>query len=146
MMMDTNEIIEVIPHRFPFLLVDKIIDMDLEKGTITGLKNVTINEHFFQGHFPGAPIMPGVLILEAIAQTGGVLFAKKMQTTRIAVLLNVKEAKFRTPVKPGDTLLLECEGLHFSSKGGKIRAVAKVENRVAAECEMAFALVDKEQI
>lgn len=145
-MMDINEIVKIIPHRFPFLLVDRIVAMDLEAGTIEGLKNVTINEHFFQGHFPDAPIMPGVLILESLAQAGGVLVAKKMQTDKIAVLLNIKEAKFRTPVKPGDTLRLICEGVHFSSKGGKVKARAMVGERTAAECEIAFALIDKAQI
>lgn len=145
-MMDINDIVKVIPHRYPFLLVDKILEMDLEKGTIVGQKNVTINESFFQGHFPGAPIMPGVLILEALAQTGGVLVAQKMHTTKIAVLLAIKEAKFRSPVKPGDVLRMECQGLLFSSKGGKVKASAFVENRVAVDCEIAFALVDKEQI
>lgn len=144
--LETKDIIKILPHRYPFLLVDKIIDMDLEKGTIVGLKNLTINEAFFQGHFPDAPIMPGVLILEALAQTGGVLLHLRGMPNKIAVLLNINNAKFRHPVRPGDTLHLKAEGLHFSSKGGKIAAQAFVGEKLAAEAEIAFAYLDKEQI
>src|ERR1700733_3848839 len=93
--LDIKDIVKILPHRYPFLLVDKILEIDLEKGTILGQKNVTINESFFQGHFPETPIMPGVLILESLAQTGGVLVHLKGQNSRIAVLLNVNNAKFR---------------------------------------------------
>lgn len=134
------------PHRYPFLLVDRIVDVDIEKGTIVGLKNLTINEAFFQGHFPDVPIMPGVLILEALAQTGGVLLHLKCNPNKIAVLLNINHAKFRHPVRPGDQLLLKAEGLHFSSKGGKIAAQAYVGEKLAAEAEIAFAFIEKEQI
>lgn len=144
--LDTKEILRILPHRYPFLLVDKIVELDLENGIIVGLKNLTINEAFFQGHFPGAPIMPGVLILEALAQTGGVLLHLKQSPSKIAVLLNVNNAKFRHPVRPGDTLLLRAEGVHFSSKGGKIAASAMVNDKVACEAEIAFAFIDKEQI
>lgn len=144
--MDINAIKKILPHRYPFLLVDRILDINIEEGTIVGQKNVTANEQFFQGHFPGTPIMPGVLILEAIAQTGGVLVALKMKTDKIAVLLNVKEGKFRRAVKPGDVLRIECKGIHFSSKGGKIQAQAYVDDKVVTQCEVSFALVDKEEI
>lgn len=144
--MDIQAIKKILPHRYPFLLVDRIIEVDIEKGTIVGQKNVTANEQFFQGHFPGTPIMPGVLIVEAIAQTGGVLVALKMKTDKIAVLLNVKGCKFRRAVKPGDVLRIECQGIHFSTKGGKIQAQAFVDSQLAAECEVTFALVDKEDI
>lgn len=144
--LDLKEIMKILPHRYPFLLVDKIVSYDLEKNTIIGLKNATINEAFFQGHFPLAPIMPGVLILEALAQVGGVLVHLKGYTDKTAVLLYVNGAKFRNPVKPGDTLMLECEGIHFSTKGGKVKAVAKVQDKLAVEAEIGFALVDKEQI
>ena len=110
---------ETLPHRYPFLLVDRIVYLNLEENTIIGQKNVTANEQFFQGHFPGAPIMPGVLILEALAQTGGILVHQKGYNQKIAVLLNVNNAKFRKPVLPGDVLFLHATGLHFSSKGGK---------------------------
>lgn len=144
--LDVKDVIKILPHRYPFLLVDKIIELDLEKGYILGQKNVTINEAFFQGHFPEVPIMPGVLILEALAQTGGVMVHLKAATNKIAVLLNVNHAKFRNPVKPGDVLLLRGEGLHFSSKGGRVKVTATVNDKLAVEAEIGFALVDKSQI
>lgn len=151
--LDIKEIEKILPHRFPFLLVDRIIDLDLEKGTIVGQKNLTFNEQFFQGHFPGAPIMPGVLILEALAQAGAVLVYLKGKGTahvdnadKIAVLMNVNKAKFRKPARPGDVLILKGEGLHLSSKGGRIKATALVDEAVAVEAEIGFALVDKSQI
>ena len=144
--LDVKDIIKILPHRYPFLLVDKIIEIDMEKGTIVGQKNVTINEAFFQGHFPDAPIMPGVLILESLAQAGGVLVHLKGHLEKIAVLLNVNNAKFRHPVRPGDVLMLKCEGLHFSSKGGRVKAQAFVNDKIAVEAEIGFALVYKSQI
>jgi 3-hydroxyacyl-[acyl-carrier-protein] dehydratase len=144
--LDVKEIIKILPHRYPFLLVDRILEIDLDKGYILGQKCVTINEAFFQGHFPEAPIMPGVLILEALAQTGGVLVHLKGQIPKIAVLLNVNHAKFRNPVRPGDVLLLRGQGLHFSSKGGKVKVEALVKDKIAVEAEIGFALVDKSQI
>lgn len=144
--LDVKDIVKILPHRYPFLLVDKIIEMDLDRGYVLGQKNVTINEGFFQGHFPDVPIMPGVLILEALAQTGGVLVHLKGQVPKIAVLLSVNNAKFRQPVKPGDVLYLHGEGLHFSNKGGRIRSRAMVGDKLAVEAEIGFALVDKSQI
>lgn len=141
-----KDILKILPHRYPFLLVDRILNYDLEKGTIEGLKNATFNEGFFQGHFPDAPIMPGVLILEALAQVGGVLVHLKGSSEKIAVLLNVNQAKFRNPVRPGDVLILRCEGIHFSSKGGRVKATALVNDKVAVEAEIGFALMDKNQI
>ena len=96
--LDVKQISEILPHRFPFLLIDKIVQIDLEENEIVGQKNVTINEPFFVGHFPNEPIMPGVLLLEALAQTGGVLVHQKGFGGKIAVLLNVEKAKFRHPV------------------------------------------------
>lgn len=144
--LDVKEVIKILPHRYPFLLVDKIVEMDLEKGYILGQKNVTINEAFFQGHFPDAPIMPGVLILEALAQAGGVMVHLKANNEKIAVLLNVNNAKFRNPVRPGDVLFLRGEGIHFSANGGKVKVTALVNNKVAVEAEIGFALVNKSQI
>ncbi|MBA3957539.1 MAG: 3-hydroxyacyl-ACP dehydratase FabZ [Parachlamydiaceae bacterium] len=144
--LNINEVVSILPHRYPFLLVDKIIELDLEKGIIIGQKNVTINEPFFQGHFPGAPIMPGVLILEALAQAGGVMVHLKANNGKIAVLLNVNNAKFRAPVHPGDVLMLKAEGLHFSLKGGRVKVEATVNDKIVAEAEIGFALVDKTQI
>lgn len=146
MKMDVKEIMKILPHRYPFLLVDKILSCDVEAGVIIGQKNATINEAFFQGHFPGAPIMPGVLILEALAQVGAVLVNLKFKDDRTAVLLSVKEAKFRNPVKPGDVLILKCEGIHFSSKGGRVKATASVDDKMAAQAEIGFAFIDKNLI
>lgn len=141
-----KQILEILPHRYPFLLVDKVIHLDLEKNEIVGQKNVTFNEAFFQGHFPGAPIMPGVLALEALAQTGGILAYYKGYQQRIAVLLNINNAKFRRPIYPGDILHLHCDGPFFSSKGGRVKAAAKIEDKVAVEAEIGYALVDRNQI
>lgn len=145
--MDIKKIISILPHRYPFLLVDRILEVDLEKGLIVGQKNVTINESFFQGHFPDAPIMPGVLIIEALAQTGGVLVHLKGQhDDKIAVLLSLNNVKFRHPVRPGDILLLRCQGIHLSSKGGRVKAEALVDNHIAAQAEISFVFVNKNQI
>lgn len=144
--MNSKEIAKILPHRYPFLLVDRILLINLEENEILGVKNVTVNEPFFQGHFPGAPIMPGVLLLEALAQTGGILVHQKGYTKKIAVLLNVANAKFRKPVVPGDVLHLHVKGLHISGTGGKIRAKATIQEQLAVEAELSFALVDKEQL
>lgn len=144
--LSAKEIQNILPHRYPFLLVDRIIYMNLEENEIIGLKNVTVNEPFFQGHFPGAPIMPGVLLLEALAQAGGVLVHQKGYDKKIAVLLNVTSAKFRKPVVPGDVLHLHAKGLHISGNGGKVRSKATVGDQVVVEAELSFALVNKEQL
>lgn len=143
---NAKDIEKILPHRYPFLLVDRILEINLEENEILGLKNVTVNEPFFQGHFPGAPIMPGVLILEALAQTGGVLVHQKGYVKKIAVLLNVSNAKFRKPVLPGDALLLHAKGIHVSGTGGKIKARAMIGQVLAVEAELSFALVDKDQL
>src|SRR3990167_5833224 len=140
---NAKEIAQMLPHRYPFLLVDKIIELNLEENRIVGLKNVTMNEQFFQGHFPGAPIMPGVLILEALAQTGGILVHQKGFAHKIAVLLNRGAFKFRKPVVPGDVLILQIQGIHLSSKAGKVHGKAFVDGQLAAEAEIAYALMDK---
>ncbi len=145
-LLNVKEIAKILPHRYPFLLVDRIIYLNLEENVIIGQKNVTVNEQFFQGHFPDVPIMPGVLILEALAQTGGILVHKKGYCEKIAVLLNINNAKFRKPVVPGDVLTLHAAGLHLSNKGGRIMAKAMVNEQLAVEAEIGFALVDKEQL
>jgi 3-hydroxyacyl-[acyl-carrier-protein] dehydratase len=145
-LLDIKAIMKILPHRYPFLLVDKIVHIDLEKPLIIGQKNVTINEPFFDGHFPEAPIMPGVLILEALAQTGGILVHQKGYNQKIALFLSVYQAKFRNPVKPGDVLMLHAEGVVFSSKGGRVRTKALVGSKVAVEAEIGFALIDKKNI
>ena len=129
-----------------FYFVDKIIKLDLDNNYIIGLKCLTINEQFFQGHFPDAPIMPGVLILEALAQTGGILIHEKGFKDKTAVLLNVNQAKFRRPVLPGDVLYLHAQGMHLGSRGGRVQARAIVNDQLAAEAEIGFALREKDQI
>lgn len=144
--LDIKQILSILPHRYPFLLVDRVLDVDVEKGYVLAQKNITFNEIFFQGHFPDAPIMPGVLILEALAQAGGILVHLKGSGDKIAVLLSVNHAKFRHPVKPGDVLLLRGQGLHFSSKGGRIKAEALVNDKIVAEAEISVVFVNKNQI
>ena len=145
--LNIKDIMRIIPHRYPFLLVDRILEIDVAAGTILGLKNISMNEHFFQGHFPDAPIMPGVLILEALAQTGGVLIHLSGCVDKIAVLLSINNAKFRYPVRPGDALHLHGQVLHFSkTKGGRVKATATVNGKTAVEAEIGFAFMDKNQI
>lgn len=144
--LNIKRILEILPHRYPFLLVDRIVYMDLEKNEIIGKKALTINEMFFQGHFPNAPIMPGVLILEAMAQTGGILIHQKGFHEKIALLLTINEAKFRRPALPGDDLFLHVAGGHLGSKGGKVKARAFVKDAICAEAEIGFALMDKEKL
>ncbi|MEI8328499.1 MAG: 3-hydroxyacyl-ACP dehydratase FabZ [Chlamydiia bacterium] len=143
---NVKEIANILPHRYPFLLVDRIVYMNLDENVIIGQKNLTINEQFFQGHFPEAPIMPGVLILEALAQTGGILVHQKGYNQKIAVLLSIKNAKFRRPVVPGDVLMLHAAGIHISGKGGRVLAKATVNDQLAVEAEIGFALIHKEQL
>ena len=142
--LDIREISKILPHRYPFLLVDKITYLNLEENVIIGQKNVTMNEQFFQGHFPGVPLMPGVLVLEALAQAGGILVYKKASEGKIAVLLNINNVKFRKPVVPGDVLILQATGVHVSSKGGKFLAKALVNDQIAVEAEIGFAMIDRE--
>lgn len=144
--LNAKEIAKILPHRYPFLLVDRILEINLNENEIIGLKNVTVNEPFFQGHFPGVPIMPGVLILEALAQTGGVLVHQKGYVKKIAVLLRVSNAKFRKPVLPGDALFLYAKAVHVSGNGGKMQAKAMIGQVIAVEAELSFALVDKDQL
>lgn len=144
--LDIKEISRILPHRYPLLLVDRVIKLDLEDNYIIGIKCVTMNEQFFQGHFPEAPLMPGVLILEALAQTGGILIHEKGYKDKTAVLLNVNHAKFRRPVVPGDVLYLHAQSMHLGSRGGRVQARAIVNDQLAAEAEIGFALREKDQI
>lgn len=138
--LDVNIIQKILPHRYPFLLVDRIIESTDKK--VVGLKNVTINEPFFQGHFPNHPIMPGVLILEAMAQVGGVGALNLSENLgKLAYFLSIKEAKFRKPVVPGDQLVIEVEILKTKLSVMQVKATAKVAGEVVTEAEMMFAFV-----
>ncbi len=141
-MLDIKEIQQILPHRYPFLLVDKIVT--LEENKVVGIKNVTINEPFFQGHFPGTPIMPGVLVIEAMAQVGAVLFLRMNEhKNKLAYFTGIDKAKFRKPVVPGDQLRMELEVLKVSSRICKMRGKAFVDETLVVEAELLSALVDK---
>lgn len=142
-MMDVREIQEVLPHRYPFLLVDRIIEMDIGKRAV-GLKNVTINEPFFTGHFPGNPIMPGVLIVEAMAQVAGILAFRSGLQGDTVYFMSIEKAKFRRPVVPGDQLRFEITTLQQRGNVWKFSAGATVEERLVAEAEFTAMVVKKE--
>ncbi len=144
--MDIRKIMRLLPHRYPFLMVDRIVEIDGDRKA-TGIKNVSINEPFFQGHYPGQPIMPGVMILEALAQLSGILLSRRLEHTgKVAVLLSMDRVKMRHPVRPGDQLLLEAESLHVRSRTGHCKCRALIGENVAAEAEIKFMLVDSEPI
>ncbi|MGH7161898.1 MAG: UDP-3-O-acyl-N-acetylglucosamine deacetylase [Planctomycetota bacterium] len=139
---DIQEILRVLPHRYPFLLVDRVIELEGFKRAV-GIKNVSINEHFFQGHYPDTPIMPAVLTLEALAQLAGILLLRKLEYAgKVAVFLGMDKVRLRRAVVPGDQLRLIVETLHLGRRGGKVRARATVRDTLVAEAEMKFMLVD----
>jgi 3-hydroxyacyl-[acyl-carrier-protein] dehydratase len=139
--LDIEAIKQILPHRYPFLLVDRILELEPGKRAV-GLKNITANEPFFQGHFPQRSIMPGVLIIEIMAQIGGVMILSVGEHQgKLAYIGTVDNAKFRRPVVPGDTLKVEVELMRLRGNMGKVKCVARVGNEEAAEAEIMFALV-----
>ena len=139
---DIREILRILPHRYPFLLIDRVIEIEGLKRAV-GIKNVTINEPFFQGHWPQAPIMPGVLIVEAMAQLAGVLLFRKLDNTnKLAVLLSIDKVKLRRSVVPGDQLLIEAEALKVRSRSARVHCRATVEGKLACEAQINFMLTD----
>lgn len=136
-MLGQKEIQKYLPHRFPFLLVDRILELEKDKR-IVGIKNVTINEPFFTGHFPGIPVMPGVLIIEAMAQVAGILAMESMgrEETKVAYFMGIDKAKFRRPVVPGDQIRLEMEVLKHRGKIWRLKGNAYVDDNLVAEAEV----------
>lgn len=142
-MLDIEQIRMCLPHRYPMLLVDRILEMETGKRAV-GLKNVTANEEFFNGHFPGQSMMPGVLIIEAMAQVGGVLLLSVPELRhKLPVIGGMEHVRFRKPVVPGDALITEVEILYFRKSFGKVKLTGRVDNQVVASCEMLFGLVDR---
>jgi len=144
--MDIRKIQRLLPHRYPMLLVDRVLSMEGDEKAI-GIKNVTFNDIFFQGHYPGTPIMPGVLIVEALAQLGGLLLSRKLEHTgKLAVLLSMDKVKMRHPVVPGDQLMLEAVTVRVKSRTGHVRCKAFVLDKLACEADIKFMLVDAEPV
>ena len=142
--MEIGDILKIMPHRYPLLLVDRILEMDPGKR-IVGLKNVTINEPFFQGHFPGHPIMPGVLLVEAMAQVGGLLLMGAVEDpeNKVVYFMSMDKVKFRRPVVPGDQVRFELEMLQFKGKRCRMQCAGYVDGKKVVEGEMMAQIVDK---
>ena len=141
---DIEGILSVIPHRYPFVMVDRVVECD-DKERIVGIKNVTINEPFFQGHFPGHPIMPGVLIIESMAQIGGMLLMGTVgdPESKVVYFMSLDNVKFRKPVRPGDQVRIEVDIVQLRNTVCRIKGVAKVDGEVVCEAEMAAMVRDR---
>ena len=141
--MDIEEILKTLPHRYPMLMVDRVVECDDEKR-IVGIKNLTINEPFFQGHFPGAPVMPGVLQLEAMAQTGGILLTRLGgHANRVPYLMSIDKARFRRVIKPGDQMRIEVEFLNIRARIARFAAKVFVDGVLASEAEITCMITDR---
>lgn len=144
-MLYVKQIMDILPHRFPFLMVDRILELEPGHRAV-GIKNVSINEPYFVGHWPGSPVMPGVLVLEAMAQVGGVLLLTLVpDTNRLALFGGVSRARFRQQVHPGDQLRLEVEMVRRKGDIGKVKAIATVDGEVVADAELMFALTHADE-
>lgn len=144
MIFSIQEILDFLPHRYPFLLIDRVVEFT-PRERLVAIKNVTINEPFFQGHFPGAPIMPGVLVIEAMAQAGAVLMMREFEdrTSKLAVFTGIDKAKFRRQVVPGDQLRIEVTVLNLRSRMGRMEARAYVEDKLACEATLTCQIVPR---
>ena len=143
-LLDSTAIQQILPHRYPFLLVDKIVELE-PRTRIVGIKQVTINEEFFAGHFPGAPVMPGVLQIEALAQVGAILALREIEDRekKIPFFTGIESARFRRPVVPGDTLRLEVTALRVGTKVQRMKGVATVDDQIACEAEILSIIADR---
>jgi 3-hydroxyacyl-[acyl-carrier-protein] dehydratase len=144
MTFDIQEIMGLLPHRYPFLLIDRIVEFEPTKRLVA-IKNVTINEPFFQGHFPGHPIMPGVLVVEAMAQAGGIIILHETpdRESKLVVFTGIERAKFRRPVTPGDQLRIEVDVLSFRPRAGRIEGRALVDGKLACEATLTCQVVPR---
>ena len=142
--MDIRRIMRLLPHRYPFLMVDRILRLDGDR-MVTGIKNVTINEPFFQGHYPGQPIMPGVMILEAMAQISGILLSRSLDNTnKVALLISMDRVKIRRAARPGDQLVITAESRQVRSRTGFCNCTSTIDGQLSAEAEIKFMLVDED--
>jgi len=146
MTLTIQEIMDFLPHRYPFLLIDRVLEFEPQKRLVA-IKNVTMNEPFFQGHFPGYPIMPGVLIVEAMAQAGALIMLSEIadRNTKLAVFTGIEKAKFRRPITPGDQVRIEVNVLSFRSRAGRIQGSATVDGKLACEATLTCAVVTRER-